>query len=374
MSLRPTTRAAAACRCAWIASVALVLVAAGPVRAGDADAAADRYVKAVEKLNDEHARKPGDEDEAALAAKLPAAALEALDALLAEDLAPPTLEALVRAGEAALDLDRVEDFERIRARLLQVAPGAAAPLGIALSRPRFLARGLDGVEPAGLAAVADAFDEVLDAYDRVFGFAQWSKVPGKKLRLRVHLVPEITRPPHFAPQFPWHSEIDFPVIEADKFSSPTAKGQFLLYGLAHELGHVIAMWGDRSNEQDHHAWAHYTGVAIVEHLSKERADASALKACRDARWRTLSKERGEIDKAGTKPGRKDRDGVMALLVALHDLVGPAAIGEALNALDGGGKARRVNHVRYYDLDDFQAALLATKAGKKHAWDLRKLFT
>ena len=37
------------------------------------------------------------------------------------------------------------------------------------------------------------------AYDEVFGFAEYSKVPGKKLRVRVHLEERITRPPHFAP-------------------------------------------------------------------------------------------------------------------------------------------------------------------------------
>jgi hypothetical protein len=137
---------------------------------------------------------------------------------------------------------------------------------------------MDGVEESGLVAVSDAFDEVLDAYEHTFGFHELSKVPGKKLRLRVHLVPEITKPPHFAPQFAWHSEIDYPVISATDFASPTKKGQFLLYGLAHELGHVVAMWAPTTVEDaDHHAWAHYCGATIVEDLAARRGDSPALK-------------------------------------------------------------------------------------------------
>jgi hypothetical protein len=50
-------------------------------------------------------------------------------------------------------------------------------------------------------------------------------------------VEQITQPPQFAPQFPYHSEIDPPVIHPDRFRSPTEKGQMMFYGLCHELGH-----------------------------------------------------------------------------------------------------------------------------------------
>jgi hypothetical protein len=355
-----------------IAAAALLVALAAP-REGAAQALAARYREAVAKLNDAHAKKPAAKDEAELAAKLPADASKALATLLASKPEAGLAEALAACGESALDLDRLAEFEQVRARLVEVAPESAAELGIALSRSRFVARGLGGLEPAGLAAVADAFDEVLDSYSRVFGFAEWSKVPGKKLRLRVRLVPEITRPPHFAPQHPWHSEIDFPVIEKERFSSPTERGQFLLYGMAHELGHVAAMWGDRSNEEDHHAWAHYTGVVVVDELAQERAKAPALAACKDVRWRSLTKLREELTKSGGKPGGADGDQVLARLVGLHDALGPRAIGEALNALDTDGRHTRVNRVRYYRMDDLRAALLATKAGKKKAKEVGALF-
>ncbi|HEX6813040.1 MAG TPA: hypothetical protein VF384_15555 [Planctomycetota bacterium] len=326
-----------------------------------AERLAREYAEAVEAVNEAHARKPVVADERELAAKLPASAAK-LVAELAKAEGPDTA-ALATAAKAALDLDRVEDFEPLRARLATLSPDAAKQLGIALSRPRFLAIGTDGVEQEGLTAIADVFDLVLDAYDEVFGLTNFSKLPGKKLRLRVHLVDKITKPPHFAPQFPWHSEVEFPVIDAKAFRSPTQAGQFLFYGLCHELGHVIAMWGDTKNEEDRHAWAHYTGVVIVEHLAKTKRDAAPLKHVSDVRWRSVEFERTQLAAKKVEPGGKDTEAVMARLLALHDAVGPKSIGEALNALDAEGKHQRVNKVRYYAMRDFKAALAATKAGR-----------
>jgi hypothetical protein len=338
---------------------------------GDAARHAETYVDAVREINDAHAAKPAAKTEEELAKTLPEAASKALAMLLESEDEKGLADALVEAGEAALDLDRIDDFERVHARLVAVAPDAAKKLGIALSRPRFLARGTDGVELEGLTALADAFDAVLDGYADVFGITGFSKVPGKKLRLRAHLVGEIKRPPHFAPQFRWHSEVDFPVLDPKDFASPTAKGQFQFYGLCHELGHVIAMWGDRSTEEDHHSWAHYTGVVLVEELSKaKKVDVAKL---RDVKWRSLSKERARLVEEQVAPGLQDRDRVLALLVELHDLVGPKAIGEAMNALDAEGKHTRVNRVRYYRMADFERALAATPAGKPKAKAIRAAF-
>src|SRR5262245_30509534 len=232
---------------------------AGPAQ----DAAA--YAEAIAKINDAHARQPGKATETDLAKAIPAAAKSALQRLLVSKPAPDLAPALLRAGEAALDLDQMADFESVRKQLATVAPDSAAKLGTAVSRPRFVVRGIGAFDAGYLEGFADVFDGVLTGYDEVFGFKEFSKVPGKKLRVRVHLEPAITKPPHFGPEFPWHSEIDFPVDDGTKFSSPTAKGQMLFYGLCHELGHVVAMWGDLKTMEDKHAWAHYTGVVLVDH-------------------------------------------------------------------------------------------------------------
>lgn len=340
---------------------ALLACAFSPVPQ-DPERLARDYATAVAAVNKAHADKPTAKNEAEIAAQLPKPATKLVPELVACADSPAARDSLRIAAAAALDLDRQADFTALRDRLHALDPALADGLGIVESRRRFLAIGTGGMAPEGLKELADAFDLVLDAYRDVFGLENFSKVPGKKLRLHVHLEPKITKPPHFAPEFPFHSAIDFPVIDAKSFASPTKEGQFLFYGLCHELGHVIAMWGDTKNEEDRHAWAHYTGVVVVDHIAKEGKGASCLDLVRDVRWRSLEIERNKLDGAKAKPGGKDVNAVMARLVALHDAVGPKAIGEAINALDAKGEHLLVNRVRYYSMANFHKALLA-KAGK-----------
>ncbi|MEM7603359.1 MAG: hypothetical protein AAF357_18350, partial [Verrucomicrobiota bacterium] len=274
--------------------------------------------------------------------------------------------------EAALDLAAMEDFAKIRERLLEVDPDAVSGLGDAIVRERFLVRGIGGFEDGYLDRFADVTDAILDAYDEVFGFKEWSKVPGKKVRLRVHLEDEIQRPPHFAPQYPYHSEIDMPVLNAATFTSPTSKGHMMFYGLCHEFGHLIAMWGDRRHEEDHHAWAHYTGVVIVEHMAKQETYREVMSGLRDVRWRSLSVERAKSENQ-VEPSADHKPAVMALLIQLHDLVGPARIGEALNHMDQEEMGHRINRVRYYGFRDFEKALLATVEDRDVRKQLGALF-
>ena len=330
----------------WLALAVLL-----PAPQDAAEALASQWTEAVRRVNEEHAGKPGKTREPELARRLPKSAVATLDKLIA--LPDATAASLVEAGEACLDLDLVREFEKVRARLEKLSGEQASRLGTALSRDRYILRGI-GLDRAYLDRFAEVLDAVLAAYDELFAFEEWSKVPGKKLRVRIHLEEEITRPPHFAPQFPFHSEIDFPVIDPKELKSPTSKGHFLFYGLCHELGHVIAMWGDRGREEDHHAWAHYTGVAIVEHASK---GARKLDGLADIKWKSLEKERQALkDKA---PSVADRDGVMSLFIALHDRVGPKAIGTAINLLDREDRRKRINKVRYYGFAELKEALLKT---------------
>ena len=335
-----------------------------------AEKLADTYREEIEDVNRDHARKPGETTEDELSKELPKKALKALDDLLELKDSPGVFDALEACGEAALDLARLEDFERVRERLLAASPEHAARLGTALSRPRFLLRGLGGLELEYLEHFAGVFDAILLGYDELFGFEEWSKVPGKKLRVRVHLEEKITRPPHFAPEFPYHSQIDFPVIDAEVLNSPTEAGQFMFYGLCHELGHVIAMWGNRGFEEDHHTWAHYTGVLLVEHLSDQRSFKAFKKHLRDVQWRSLDKERKGLE--DTEPGVDDRDGTMKLWIELHDELGPRALGEAINWLDREDQRLRINRVRYYTFRDLKKGLLETQKKKKARKAIEKL--
>jgi len=336
-----------------------LLGTADSIHGQDPGALAKTYGLAIQKLNEEHARRPGKAREDEVAKKMPKASRAALDRLLALKDSPELLDAIVACGEAALDLDLVEDFEKASSRLAKSSPAHAEKLGIILSRPRALLRGMGGVQRSYLEEFASVLEAVLTAYDEVFGFEEWSKVPGKKIRVRIRIEKDESKPPHFAPQFPFHSEIDFPVQDGSSFRSPSPKGKFFFFGLCHELGHLIAMWGNntRPHDDDHHAWADYTGYVIVEHLSKK--DVPALSRMADVRWRSLAKEKERLEEAKQKPSLESRDGVMALLIALHDAVGPKAIGDAMNLLDRQNKRLRIKHVRYYTFRELREALLAT---------------
>ena len=316
---------------------------------------AKRYVSAIERINAAHAKNPRDTSEKELAEGIPRTAVVSLARLLKAEASEEITAALVRCGEAALDLSQMDHFARIRNHLLKVDPAAAASLGDAVARDRFLVRGFGALDKGYLDAFAELTNAILDAYDEVFGFKEWSKVPGKKIRLRVHLEDRITRPPHFAPQFPYHSEIDMPVVNPKTFNSPTEKGQMLLYGLCHEFGHLVAMWGDRTREEDHHAWAHYTGVVIVDHMAASPKYRDVISNCRDGRWRSLKLERDKPENAVT-PSTRNKPGVMSLLIKLHDTSGPKAIGDALNLMNEKNFGHRINHVRYYSFADLKKAL------------------
>ncbi|MCC7015354.1 MAG: hypothetical protein IT454_22535 [Planctomycetes bacterium] len=325
---------------------------------------AETYATAIEELNAKHAKAPGKAREDELAKLLPDKARRAFDELLAIKSHDELVDALVVAANAAAELDLEQDFANARGRAAQLDAAAGRQLGVLVSRARFHVRGVNGLETPYCEHFADVFEAILGAYDELFGFDEFSKVPGKKLRVLVHLEPAIDRPPHFAPEFPYHSQVDFPVVDARELRSPTPDGKFLFYGLCHELGHVVSMWGDARNEEDHHAWAHYTGVALVEHLARDKRLAKVLDGLDDVKWRSLEKER-EAAKS-TAPGRGSREAVMALFIALHDELGPKAIGDALDRLDKADKRLRINRVRYTSFDEFRTALVdGTKdAGKR----------
>ena len=334
-------------------------------RAQDPADLADAYREEVEELDADHARRPRAATEEELAAKLPRKAARALERLVeleprGDDGAAELAGALLVAGEAALALDRQADFRAVRARLLELDPARAAELGAALSRPRYQLRGLGGLDGAYLERFAVVLDAVLAAYDEAFGFEEYSKTPGKKLRVRVRRVDAITQPPFFDPSPPYVSVIDFPVVDADAFRSPTQDGKFLFYGLCHELGHVVAMWGRPGRDEDHHAWAHYTGSVVCERASQQGEGEAWRREVRDVRWRSLAKLRDDV--AGVEPGVGSRDGVLALLVALHDAVGPRALGDAIDLLDRADQRPRVNRVRYYSFAGLREALLEADPG------------
>lgn len=157
----------------------MALAIATLVSAQDPAALARDYAAAVEAVNKAQADNPTAKDERELGRHLPAAAAKLPERLARIDDSPAVRDALVVAAKAALDLDRIDDFEVLRARLAALDAASADTVGIVVSRPRFVAIGTQGMHAAGLAAIADVFDLVLDGYRDVFGIEAFSKVTSR---------------------------------------------------------------------------------------------------------------------------------------------------------------------------------------------------
>ena len=92
-------------------------------------------------MNERRAKAPAKATEADLGKQLAPAVRQAFAERLAakgEGVAP----ALATAAEAAADLDLAKDFAKATERLRAQDPEAAGKLGLLVSRPRFVVRGI----------------------------------------------------------------------------------------------------------------------------------------------------------------------------------------------------------------------------------------
>jgi len=65
-----------------------------------------------------------------------------------------------------------------------------------------------------------------------------------------------------------------------------------------------------------------------------------------------------------QPSTAAREGIAALLGALHEEVGPLAVGAAINHLDAKDRRLRINHVRYYTFRELEDGLLETRKARR----------
>ena len=73
------------------------------------------------------------------------------------------------------------------------------------------------------------------------------------------------------------------------------------------------------------------------------------------------------------PSATNKPGVMSLLIKLHDLAGPALIGEAMNRMDDKDAGHRINHVRYYSFSDLKKALGEVCDDRERRETIREVF-
>lgn len=274
---------------------------------------------------------------------LPEAAEEGGDGLDAAQLA-----------EIAGELDEAEaeeDVARLEARIDEVSatdPAAAAGLGRFQESAHFLLRRVGLTEEEG-ARVLALMESAHRSIERRFGVARVSAVPDKKVHVHV-IVDEDADTKLFTS--PSGERFSLIVYRGPRGSlrSPAHGGRPNVYGLCHELGHVLTGW-----EDDRHQWAHYVGSLVVDDVVAELGEDAWLDPY-DARPEGTARLLSEIE--GVAPGRDTDAGVARLFHDLGERLGTEAYGPALAWIRANREGEPFEAVRLYRLDDLRDALLA----------------
>lgn len=147
----------------------------------------------------------------------------------------------------------------------------------------------------------------------------------------------------------------------------------MVYGFCHELGHMVAMWGEFGKvEDDKHAWAHYTGSLVVEHVY-DKLGSEPWPTWTAFQRRASGRARLEKELEGKASDRSTYEGTLALFDAVGRTCGPEVYGKAFALLAEKRRFRLVNRVRYLWLDDLRDALLAIVEKEKRN-ELAALFS
>lgn len=327
--------------------------------------------KAIESLHRQALRSKAEWTEEDLRQKIPSRYLK----LDARYLALKDSEAKARAlAELALLYAELAWVERIRPlseALRKIDAKLADRLGHFEESKHFLAR-VAGADAKWAEAAVKLGEAAREGYLARFGFRDISKVPGKKIRIVIHLDPAIAQTRlYFHPTPLYHGEIRYEIPD-EKFLTVSG-GRRVVYGICHELGHMLAMWGDyfKKIEDDHHAWAHYTGCHVVEEVY-ERLGNSPWPTWTAFQRKASGLERLRKEVEGVKPGKGSREGVLAILDAVGEDLGTKIYGEAFAWLEKQKRFRRINNVPYLWLKDLEEALTRV-APREKAARVREIF-
>ena len=335
---------------------------------------ADRQLAAFAKaVRDVHAkamrtRKPWKEAE--LLERVPSKFLK-LEARFAK-IKDPTKRARALAELALLyaDLAHVDGIGPIVDSLQELDSDLAARLGHFEASENFLVR-VVGADRKWAGAALRLAEAARDGYLERFGFTAISKVPGKKIRILIHVDPMHSKSRlYFHPSPPYHGEMRYEV--ADENSLTRAGKQRLVYGFCHELGHMVAMWGQFNRvEDDKHAWAHYTGCLVVEDVYEKLGNEpwptwTAFQRRASGEARLLKQIEGKTAGTGSY------ESILKLFHEIGTEFGTKAYGKAWEWLAAKKRFRRIHHVPYLWLRDLQEALLHV-VPRNEAAKVRELF-
>ena len=339
-----------------------------PEKAADARLAEMR--QAIEGLHRKAMASTKPWTEESLRKTLPAKFLK-LDAQYAR-LKDPKVKAQALAQLALLyaDLAWKDKIAPIAPELRKVDPELADRLGNFEESEHFFAR-VVGVDVKWAQAAVKLGEAARTGYLKLFGFREVSKVPGKKIRILIHLDPSQKGPRlYFHPTPLYHGEIRFEIPE-EKYLT-LAGGCRIDYGFCHELGHMIAMWGEYPRiEDDKHAWAHYAGSLVLEEVYEQLGNSpwpgwTAFQRRASGRERLL----GEIK--GKTAGLGSYESILALFHTVGEEFGTQIYGRAWLWLEKNKRFRKINNVPYLWMKDLEDALTAV-VPKGKAPRIKELF-
>ena len=282
---------------------------------------------------------------------------------VADSLKKQPLPKFVRASPRDLDaleivellegLERAEREERVlEARRIVNALKAGAPEHEASrlafqASPHFFLRSR-GLEAKASGKVLRLLEAAHGALGKRFGFEEVSAYPGKRIHVHV-LLGEGTRSALFTnPRAAHYSHI---VLRGDEsvLRGPGEGGKHIVYGLCHELGHVLIGWQD-----SRHQWAHYVGSRVASDVYGELGAAGWIHPYDyhvvDGWPRFLTETRDQV------PGLSTDARMARLFQEVGERYGERVYAKALQRVKETCDGQPFHAVRLYALADLKNAL------------------
>jgi hypothetical protein len=265
------------------------------------------------------------------------------------------VRSLLAKWKASLDeLEKKEDLKAMAEVLADAgksSPDAARALGSVYATEHVLVRYVN--VPEEYARAAAAIYEVCDSSLRKrFGVKTGiCTVPGKRLHL--HL---LAQKKHKLSLWTSPASAEFPLVVNTMpnwkrgLSSPENGGPHIVYGLCHELGHVLMGW-----EDCRHQWAHYLGSLLVEDVARQLGP-KAWPQSYDIQAEGLSRFLKKI--GGVKPDRATDSGTARIFYDVGESFGLPVWGEALDWVKKNRQGKPFAATRLYRLDDLRDSLLS----------------
>jgi hypothetical protein len=245
-----------------------------------------------------------------------------------------------------------EDVERANAladELARIAPAEAERLGRFTASEHALARHA-GAPAEAVRSILGVLEAAHAALTSRFGFERASAVPGKRVHVHVVIAAGEETKLFTSPASERYSLI---VLRGERsaLSAPTRGGPHAVYGLCHELGHVLMGW-----QAPEHEWAHYLGSVLASDVHAALGDEGWFEPYDFDAIEGLPRFLRDIE--GARPGLEDATSRGKLFHEIGERFGQGVYARAFAWIREHREGERFQAVRLYALTDLRDALLA----------------